>query len=114
MSQRLSGYQRQPDDVYETPAWENRTMGDYQMAKEAYENKPDRGVLFRNEQKDPASETDRDYTGSLNVGGVEYWLSAWVKVSKTNGKKYLSLAVKPKNDALGAKKSAAAFDAVPF
>jgi hypothetical protein len=48
-------------------------------------------------------------------GWPERWLSAWVKVSKANGKKYLSLAVKSKNDAPAAKKSAAAFDdVIPF
>jgi hypothetical protein len=52
-----------------------------------------RGALFR-EQKE--KETDRDYSGTINIGGVEYWLSGWVKTSK-KGAKYLSLAVKPKD-----------------
>jgi hypothetical protein len=52
-----------------------------------------RGALFR-EQKE--KETDRDYSGTINVGGVEYWLSGWVKTSK-KGAKYLSLSVKPKD-----------------
>jgi hypothetical protein len=52
-----------------------------------------RGVLFR-EQKE--KETDRDYSGSINIEGREYWLSGWVKTSK-KGAKYLSLAAKPKD-----------------
>jgi len=52
-----------------------------------------RGALFR-EQKE--KETDRDYSGTINIGGAEYWLSGWVKTSK-KGTKYLSLAVKPKD-----------------
>jgi hypothetical protein len=52
-----------------------------------------RGALFR-EQKE--KETDRDYSGTLNIDGVEYWLSGWVRTSK-KGTKYLSLAVKPKD-----------------
>lgn len=52
-----------------------------------------RGALFR-EQKE--KESDRDYSGTINIGGVEYWLSGWVKTSK-KGAKYLSLAVKPKD-----------------
>jgi hypothetical protein len=58
-----------------------------------YDNR-NRGALFRNEQKD--GENDRDYSGTLNVGGVEYWLSGWVKTSK-KGVKFLSLVVKPKD-----------------
>jgi hypothetical protein len=52
-----------------------------------------RGALFREEKQ---KETDRDYSGSINIGGTEYWLSGWVKTSK-KGAKYLSLAVKPKD-----------------
>ena len=54
-----------------------------------------RGALFR-EQKQ--QETDRDYSGTINIAGVEYWLSGWVKTSK-KGAKYLSLSVKPKDAA---------------
>ena len=55
----------------------------------------DRGALFRNERKQ--KETQPEYTGQLNVGGVEYWLSAWVKTSKT-GKKFFSLSVQEKQE----------------
>jgi hypothetical protein len=41
--------------------------------------RPNRGALFR-EQKE--KETDHDYSGTINIGGVEYWLSGWVKTSK--------------------------------
>lgn len=53
-----------------------------------------RGVLFRNERK----ETDNhpDYKGSVNVGGVEFWLAAWIKTSG-KGNKFMSLAVTPKD-----------------
>jgi len=51
------------------------------------------GALFKNDKK----ETDKhpDYRGQINVGGIDYWLSAWLKTSK-NGQKYMSLAVKLK------------------
>ena len=55
--------------------------------------KIDRGVLFRNDRK--SSDRDADYAGSINVGGVEYWLNAWVNES-AKGTKYLSLSIKPK------------------
>jgi len=52
-----------------------------------------RGALFRNDDKD--GDNDRDYSGTPNVEGVEYWLSGWVKISK-KGTKFLSLSAKPK------------------
>jgi hypothetical protein len=61
-----------------------------------YDNK-DRGVLYRNENK--TSENHPDYSGSVNVGGVDYWLSGWLKESKKDAKKFFSLSVRPKTDA---------------
>jgi hypothetical protein len=51
-----------------------------------------RGALFKNDRK----ETDKhpDYTGSINVGGTDYWLSAWIKEGQRG--KFMSLSVKPK------------------
>ena len=90
----------------------DRTVGDYQMAKETYENKPNRGVLFRNKDKDPAKENDRDYQGSVNVEGVDYWISGWIKESDKAGK-YMTLSLKPKNEAVAEKKPEFD-DAIPF
>jgi uncharacterized protein (DUF736 family) len=59
-----------------------------------YDNR-NRGALFRNDDKDPNDDKARDYSGTLNIEGAEYWLSGWVRVSK-NGRKYLSLSLKPK------------------
>lgn len=57
------------------------------------------GLLAKNEKK--AAEMHPDYTGSINVGGTEYWLSAWIKTGKEGGKlagqKYFSLSVRPKD-----------------
>jgi len=57
----------------------------------------DRGVLYRNENK--SSDNHPDYSGSVNVGGVDYWLSGWLKESKKDSKKFFSLSVRPKTDA---------------
>jgi uncharacterized protein (DUF736 family) len=57
-----------------------------------YDN-TNRGALFRNSRKEKDSHPD--HQGTLNVGGVDYWISAWVKTSG-KGQKYFSLSVKPK------------------
>jgi hypothetical protein len=60
-----------------------------------YDN-TNRGVLFKN---DPQGNPKRpQYRGSLNVGGEEYNLSAWIKESKKTGDKFLSLSVEAKKD----------------
>lgn len=62
------------------------------MAKE-FDN-TNRGTLWRNDRKEKA--THPDHTGSLNVDGKEYWLSAWVKDGKRG--KFFSIAIKPKEE----------------
>jgi uncharacterized protein (DUF736 family) len=59
----------------------------------AFEVKPNTGSLFKNEDK----QTDRhpDFNGSIDVNGEPFWLNGWSKTSK-NGKRYLSLSIKPK------------------
>ncbi len=52
------------------------------------------GALFKNDRKE--TEKHPDYRGSLNVEGTEYWMSAWLKVSK-KGDKYMSIAVSAKD-----------------
>ena len=56
----------------------------------AFQQKPNRGSLFRNDDK--SKDEDRDYSGSLNVEGREL-----INETKT-GTKYLSLSVKPKEE----------------
>jgi hypothetical protein len=62
-------------------------------------NKPDRGVLFKN--LDKKSDKHADYNGSINVGGVDYWISAYVNTVEKGekaGMKYMSLSVKEKDN----------------
>lgn len=56
-----------------------------------YDN-TNRGALFKNDEK---RENGPDYSGSLNVGGVEHFLDAWIKTSQA-GRKFMSVSVKPK------------------
>lgn len=51
------------------------------------------GALFKNDKK--TTPNHPDMRGSLNVGGVEYWVSCWTKTSKA-GAKFMSLSVQPK------------------
>ena len=73
------------------------------------------GMLARNDKKE--TEKHPDFKGSINVDGVDYWLSAWVKEGKPGGKmegrKYFSLSVSPKEQNFAPKaapQKAASFD----
>lgn len=57
-----------------------------------YDN-TNRGALFAN--KDRKTDKHPNATGTLNVGGAEYRISAWTKTSKA-GDRYQSLSVEPK------------------
>ncbi len=58
------------------------------------------GVLFRNENKEQPNQPD--YRGSLDVEGVDYWISAWIKTAgaaaKNPGSKFMSLALTLKEE----------------
>ena len=56
-----------------------------------YDN-TNRGVLFKNDRKE--SDKHPAYKGSVNVGGVEFWLSAWIKEGAKG--KFMSLSVSEK------------------
>jgi hypothetical protein len=58
-----------------------------------YDN-TNKGVLFKNDRKD--SDRHPDYTGNINVDGVEFWLSAWIKEGQRG--KFMSLSIKPKEE----------------
>ena len=76
-----------------------------------YDNK-NRGVLFRNERK--TEEKHPEYRGNLNVGGVDFWIDAWVQTSKKDAKKFFSLKVKPKEEKPSEPVAASADDSLPF
>ena len=49
-----------------------------------------RGVLFKNDRKE--TERQPDYTGKINIDGVEKRLAGWIRQSKA-GKSFLSMSV---------------------
>lgn len=62
------------------------------MSKE-YDNNM-RGVLFKN--KDKQSDKHADYRGNCEIDGKQMWVDAWIKESKKDGSKFMSLSFKPK------------------
>lgn len=52
-----------------------------------------RGSLFKNDKK--TEEKHPDMSGSINIEGVEYWISGWKKQSKA-GTGFISLSVRTK------------------
>jgi uncharacterized protein (DUF736 family) len=84
------------------------------MKMTEYDN-TNRGVLFKNDQGDNPKRPQ--YRGSLNVNGVDYNISAWIKESRKDGSKFMSLSVEPKKDAPRQKAQAVAednWDTAPF
>lgn len=52
-----------------------------------------KGALFMNARKE--KETHPDFKGSINVNGVDYWISGWKKATDKGG--LISLSIEPKN-----------------
>lgn len=59
-----------------------------------YDN-TNRGTLFPNDRK--TKENQPDYKGSLNVDGVEYWVSGWVKDTQRGEIVSFSIELKDQN-----------------
>ena len=74
----------------------------------AYEQKENTGSLFQNKEK--RSENFPDYSGSLRIDGVDWWISGWRKTLK-DGTPWLSLSVKRKDGTAARPDPAAEFKA---
>lgn len=59
--------------------------------KKGFDN-TNRGILSRNTNR--KSDSHPEFSGTINVDGTDYWLSAWVK--EGNKGKFFSLSVKQK------------------
>lgn len=74
-----------------------------------YDN-TNKGAIFKNERKQ--NERQPDYNGSINVEGKEYYISCWIKESKS-GNKFFSASLTAKEEqrpAPPAQPSAPSFD----
>lgn len=64
----------------------------------AYDNNMT-GMLARNDRKTQPNHPD--YSGQCEIDGKQFWISAWIKEGKPGGKlagkKFFSLALKPKD-----------------
>lgn len=63
-------------------------------------------VLFKNDKGDNPKRPD--YTGSLDVGGTEYWISAWIREGKKG--KFMSGQIKLKEERQAAGGQSGGFD----
>ena len=82
-----------------------------------YDN-TNRGAIWKNDDK--REDNHPDFKGSLNVDGVEYWVSAWKRKERAGAKApALSFRVKPKEEkrpaqAAQARKNEDMDDEIPF
>ena len=61
---------------------------------------PNSGALSKNERKE--KDTHPDFAGSVEVDGVEYWISGWKKEGAKGP--FISLSFKPKDESKPAAK----------
>jgi hypothetical protein len=58
-------------------------------------DRTNRGSIWKNKKKE--KDTHPDFTGSLNVDGVEYWVNAWRRKDDANpDAPALTFSVRPK------------------
>lgn len=55
-----------------------------------------------NKNKEKRDDKDKDYNGSVNIDGKEYWLNGWIKQGKNGA--FISGTVKPKDQPQAAKR----------
>lgn len=79
----------------------------------AYEKRDNSGSMFKNNRK--RQDSDANLTGSIMVGGQEYWINGWTK-TKDDGEKWISLSVRLKQNQTSAPqpKQAAEDTDIPF
>lgn len=59
-----------------------------------FQQKENSGALFRNDRKE--RDDQPSHKGSALIDGTEYWMSAWVNVSKSSDRKYFGMKFEKK------------------
>ena len=84
----------------------------------SYDN-TNRGQIWQNDRKE--KDTHPDFKGSINVDGVEFWVSAWKRKPDANPKApSLSFSIQKKDEPTQEQPQAASgaagdgFDEIPF
>ena len=73
---------------------EQAEMDETRRKRMAYDN-TNRGSIWKNDRKE--TETHPDFTGTINVDGVEYWLNGWRRKKDANPKApAMTFTVRPK------------------
>lgn len=62
----------------------------------AYEQRDNSGTLGKNTRRE--NDKHPEYAGAAVIGGVHYWVSAWIKVNSSTGEKFFSLGFRPKEE----------------
>ena len=76
-------------------------------------DRTNRGSIWKNDKKQ--TDNHPDFTGSLDVNGVEYWVSAWKRKPDANPKApALSFSIKPKEAQPEPKPEPDFDDPIPF
>jgi len=67
------------------------------MSNQDYDN-TNKGMLGKADKGDNPKRPD--YKGQIDVDGVEYWLSGWIREARSGrnaGRKFISLNIQPKD-----------------
>ena len=66
------------------------------MSEQEYDN-TNRGAMFVNSYKEDGDNRP-DFTGQLDVEGVEYKIAGWKRTSEKKGTRFISLSIDKKDD----------------
>ena len=66
------------------------------MSDQEYDN-TNRGAMFVNSYKEDGDNRP-DFTGTIDVEGVEYKIAGWKRTSEKKGTRFISLSIDKKDD----------------
>ena len=66
------------------------------MSEQEYDN-TNRGAMFVNSYK-VDGDNRPDFTGTIDVEGVEYKIAGWKRTSEKKGTRFISLSIDKKDD----------------